>query len=80
MAEAEQHIPEEEEEDPEDPQDVLKEKCGELPDCVKLKELFDECEEAVESGEKTTDCSRQLIDFLGCVDKCVARNILSKLK
>lgn len=43
-----------------------------MPNCVKLKELLDECEEAVESGERKTDCAEELIDFIGCVDKCVS--------
>ncbi len=61
------------EEDPEDYQDVLKEKCAELPSCAKLKEIFEECNESVESGESNkSDCVRELIDFAHCVDKCVS--------
>ncbi len=43
-----------------------------MPNCVKLKELLDECEEAVESGERKTNCAEELMDFIGCVDKCVS--------
>ena len=56
-----------------DPQEVLKEKCAEIPKCSKLKEEFDNCEERVNSKSKTTEtCEQELLDFLQCVDSCVS--------
>lgn len=63
----------EEEEDLVDPQDELKESCSERQECVKLKEIFDDCEERVQSRSNTTEtCSQELLDFLHCVDHCVS--------
>lgn len=63
---------EEEEEEIQDPQDILKEKCSERPQCVKLREVMDECTERVESKSNTSEnCSQELFDFIHCVDKCV---------
>ena len=56
-----------------DPQDELKEKCGELPTCAKLREVLDTCNERVESRSNTTeDCNQELFDFVHCVDHCVS--------
>ena len=68
----------------EDPQDVLKEKCGELPKCSKLREELDTCNERVTSKSNTTEtCVQELFDFVHCVDHCVsikvARGSLSHL-
>lgn len=64
---------EEEEEDPEDHQDILREKCNELSVCAALKEEFDICETRVNSRLKTEEnCAQELLDFIGCVDKCVS--------
>ena len=66
----------EDEEDPEDPQDTLREKCGELALCMALKSEFDTCEGRVSSKVKTEEnCAQELLDFVGCVDKCVSINI-----
>lgn len=64
---------EEDEEDPTDYQDVLKEKCFEMSRCVALKGKFDICEARVNSRQKTEEnCAEELLDFVGCVDKCVS--------
>lgn len=84
MAEEEQVVEEveeeEEEEEPVDYQEVLKEKCAETSACAKLKELMDECTERVEGKEQTTEtCTEELIDFIHCVDHCVAKTLFKKL-
>ena len=64
---------EEEEEDPDDHQEILREKCGELSLCTALKEEFDICETRVNGRQKTEEnCAQELLDFIGCVDKCVS--------
>lgn len=64
----------EEEEDPDDPQDILREKCGEMSRCMALKSEFDTCESRVNSRQKTEEnCAQELLDFVGCVDKCVSK-------
>ncbi|XP_028405143.1 cytochrome b-c1 complex subunit 6, mitochondrial-like [Dendronephthya gigantea] len=71
----------EDEEDPEDPQDTLREKCGEISRCVALKSEFDTCEGRVNSRTKTEEnCAQELLDFVGCVDKCVSKSLFSHLK
>jgi len=56
-----------------DPQEELKEKCGELPQCSKLREILDTCNERVEGKSNTTeDCNSELFDFIHCVDHCVS--------
>ena len=65
----------EEEEDLVDPQDVLKEKCSEVSKCSKLKDVYETCNERVNSRTKTTEeCTEELFDFLHCVDKCVSQH------
>lgn len=71
----------EEEEDPEDHQDILREKCQELSRCIALKEEFDTCETRVNGRQKTEEnCAQELLDFVGCVDKCVSKTLFSHLK
>lgn len=66
----------EDEEDPDDPQDILREKCSELSRCVALKSEFDICESRVNSRTKTEEnCAQELLDFVGCVDKCVSKHL-----
>lgn len=56
-----------------DPQDDLKEKCGELPKCTKLREEIDRCTDRVTSKQNTTEtCTQELFDFVHCVDHCVS--------
>ena len=69
---------EEEEEDPDDHQEILREKCNELSMCAALKEEFDICEARVNGRQKTEEnCAQELLDFVGCVDKCVSTLFLS---
>ena len=71
----------EDEEDPEDPQDILREKCGDVAKCMALKSEFDTCEGRVNSRQKTEEnCAQELLDFVGCVDKCVSKSLFSHLK
>lgn len=64
---------EEEEEDLVDPQDELKEQCGELSKCAKLKEVLDECNDRVSGRTKTAEiCAEELVRFVHCVDHCVS--------
>ena len=52
---------------------VLKEKCGALPECAHMKELYDACNERVLSKPNTAEkCTQELFDFLHCVDHCVS--------
>lgn len=61
------------EEDPEDHQEVLKEKCAELPKCTKFREELETCTDRVTSKTKTTEtCEQELFDFVHCVDHCVS--------
>lgn len=82
MAEEEDVVDDvEEEEDEEDPQDVLKEKCGDIPKCSKFRDELESCNERVTSKARTTEtCVQEIFDFVHCVDHCVAKNLLQKLK
>lgn len=63
----------EDEEDLEDPLEQLKETCGDLPSCSKLKMEFESCNERVNSRSRTEEtCVQELFDFLECQDKCVS--------
>ncbi|XP_046852734.1 cytochrome b-c1 complex subunit 6, mitochondrial-like [Xenia sp. Carnegie-2017] len=79
--ESEDEEEDEDEEDPEDLQETLREKCGELSKCVALKNEFDACESRVSSRQRTEEnCAQELLDFVGCVDKCVSKSLFSHLK
>ncbi|BFZ02385.1 hypothetical protein BsWGS_05424 [Bradybaena similaris] len=72
---------EEEEEELIDPQTALRESCSQKKECAKLKLRLETCNERVEGEEKTTEtCMEELIDFMHCVDHCVAETLFSKLK
>jgi len=71
---------EEEEEDLVDPATVIKEKCAET-DCTKYKERLDECNNRVQSKNKTTEtCFEEILDFYHCVDHCAAKEIFKHVK
>ena len=58
-----------------DPATVIKEKCAET-DCTKYKERLDECNNRVQSKNKTTEtCFEEILDFYHCVDHCAADKI-----
>ncbi|XP_003746995.1 cytochrome b-c1 complex subunit 6, mitochondrial [Galendromus occidentalis] len=64
-----------------DPQTTLREKCREEPKCAAFKEKWDACETRVRSRKKTAEtCSEELIDFIQCVDHCVAPELFKHLK
>ncbi|XP_014469522.1 PREDICTED: cytochrome b-c1 complex subunit 6, mitochondrial [Dinoponera quadriceps] len=73
----------EEEEEPElvDPQKVLREECAKLAKCVSFQEKLNTCNDRVNSRSNTEEiCLEELIDYVECVDHCVAKTLLSKLK
>lgn len=56
-----------------DPQEVLKEKCAELPKCSKMRDELETCNDRVNSKSSTTEtCTQELFDFIHCVDHCVS--------
>ncbi|KAI4487009.1 hypothetical protein M0802_012109 [Mischocyttarus mexicanus] len=63
-----------------DPQTVLREKCS-AKHCEKFKEILGTCNDRVNSRKKTEEtCFEELIDYVHCVDHCVAETLFSKLK
>ncbi|KAK6180397.1 hypothetical protein SNE40_012562 [Patella caerulea] len=73
--------PEEEEEELVDPQETLKEKCSEKAECQPYKIKLDECTERVNSNPETSEnCTQELMDFLHCVDHCVAHDLFKHIK
>lgn len=70
-----------EEEELVDPQTVLREECGQEAKCVSFKEKLDTCNDRVNSRSNTEEsCLEELIDYVQCVDHCVAKTLFSKLK
>jgi len=71
---------EEEEEDLVDPATAIKEKCAESH-CTALKAKLDECNDRVQSKNKTTEtCFEEILDFYHCVDHCAASDIFKHVK
>ncbi|XP_061175702.1 cytochrome b-c1 complex subunit 6, mitochondrial-like [Saccostrea echinata] len=72
---------EEEEEELVDPQTVLREECSAKPKCAEFKEILDKCNErvAVKPAIEEETCEEELIDYVNCVDHCVAKSLFSKL-
>ncbi len=57
----------------EDPQEVLMEKCADLPKCSKFRDELETCNDRVNSKSKTTEtCIQEVFDFVHCVDHCVS--------
>merc|ERR1711909_246369 len=85
-AEAEAEAEEEEEdedEELEDPMDGLKEECGSSNACAPHAEKYSTCNDRVNGRSKTGEtCDEELIDYLHCVDHCLAasNNLWTKLK
>ncbi|KAL2731441.1 hypothetical protein V1478_004986 [Vespula squamosa] len=70
----------EEEEELVDPQTVLREECS-AKNCEKLKEILNTCNDRVNSRKQTEEtCLEELVDYVQCVDHCVAKTLFSKLK
>jgi len=71
---------EEEEQDLIDPQQVLREECN-AKHCTGYETKLKECNQRVNSRSKTAEtCNEEVIDFMHCVDHCVAKTLFSKLK
>ena len=71
---------EEEEVELVDPQETLREECA-TAHCQALKAKLDECTERVNSKSATTEsCFEEVVDFMNCVDHCVAPKLFAKLK
>ncbi|CAL4081633.1 unnamed protein product [Meganyctiphanes norvegica] len=85
--EEEEEAPEEEEEEDEeelvDPMDGIKEACGTSNACAPGAEKLSACNDRVSGRSKTEEtCDEELIDYLHCVDHCLAQSnsLFSKLK
>ncbi|XP_076623903.1 ubiquinol-cytochrome c reductase 11 kDa subunit [Colletes latitarsis] len=64
-----------------DPQKALREKCAIKSACYSMKEKLDTCNDRVNSRSQTQEtCLEELIDYVECVDHCVAETLFSKLK
>ncbi|EZA50561.1 hypothetical protein DMN91_003656 [Ooceraea biroi] len=70
-----------EEEELVDPQKVLREECSKETKCANFQQKLMTCNDRVNSRTKTEEtCLEELIDYVGCVDHCVAKTLFSKLK
>jgi len=70
-----------EEEELVDPQTVLREECNKEAKCVSFKEKLDTCNDRVNSRSNTEEsCLEELLNYVQCVDHCVAKTLFSKLK
>ncbi|KAH7645511.1 hypothetical protein DERF_013601 [Dermatophagoides farinae] len=73
------HAEEEEEEELVDPMNVLRERCT-TEHCQSLKDKYEACNDRVNSKSATAEnCFEEIVDFLHCVDHCVAPKLFSKL-
>ncbi|XP_055687022.1 cytochrome b-c1 complex subunit 6, mitochondrial-like [Lutzomyia longipalpis] len=64
-----------------DPQQVLREKCAQVPKIESLWGRYQECNDRVNSRTKTTEnCQEELFDYLHELDHCVTHTLFSKLK
>ena len=60
-------------------QDVLRDECKEP--CSKYNEKLQSCNARVTSKSQTTEtCMEELIDFMHCIDECIAKDLFSYLK
>ena len=51
----------------------MRDACAEKPECVKLFQELETCNQRVNSRTKTEEiCVQELFDFLECRDKCVS--------
>lgn len=63
-----------------DPQKVLREKCSKQ-NCTSFQEKLNMCNDRVNSKKKTQEsCFEELVNYVECVDHCVAKTLFSKLK
>ncbi|KAG6803943.1 cytochrome b-c1 complex subunit 6, mitochondrial [Apis mellifera caucasica] len=64
-----------------DPQKLLREKCSRLPKCSAMQDKLNTCNDRVNSRKQTEEtCMEELIDYVECVDHCVAKTLFTKLK
>ncbi|KAK9876348.1 hypothetical protein WA026_012657 [Henosepilachna vigintioctopunctata] len=69
------------EEDIIDPQEVLREECRQTEHCKHLAEIYQQCNDRVNSKSQTTEtCTEELIDMLHAIDHCVTPKLFSHLK
>ncbi|CAG9827761.1 unnamed protein product [Diabrotica balteata] len=70
-----------EEDKGEDPQDILRRQCRETEYCQRLVQIYEACNERVNSRPQTAEtCVEELFDLLKAVDKCVTKDLFDKLK
>ncbi|XP_017755571.1 PREDICTED: cytochrome b-c1 complex subunit 6, mitochondrial [Eufriesea mexicana] len=70
-----------EEEELIDPQKVLRERCSKQSTCADLQKQLDTCNNRVNSKTQTEEtCMEELLDYVECVDHCVAKTLFSKLE
>ncbi|VDI42449.1 cytochrome b-c1 complex subunit 6, mitochondrial-like isoform X1 [Mytilus galloprovincialis] len=70
-----------EDDEPEDIQVTIKESCQQNAECVKYKDALDSCNARVSSRKETEEtCYEEVLDYVHCVDHCVAKNLFNKLK
>lgn len=59
----------------------LQEACTKLPKCKSFQDKLNTCNDRVNSRTKTEEtCLEELIDYVGCIDHCAAKVLMSKLK
>jgi len=64
-----------------DPQKVLREQCSQEVKCTNLQEKLNTCTDRVNSRSNTEEtCLEELLDYVQCIDHCVAKTLFSKLK
>jgi len=66
-----------------DPREKLKERCAGNAECKPLGRLLKKCNARLEDGDLMfvgETCTEELFNFLQCVDNCVAKDIIGKLK
>lgn len=64
-----------------DPQKVLREQCSQEEKCSNLQQKLTTCNNRVNSRSHTEEtCLEELVDYVQCVDHCVAKTLFSKLK
>ncbi|CAG9791437.1 unnamed protein product [Diatraea saccharalis] len=72
---------EEEEEEMVDPQTTLREQCSQKQDAQNLWGRYQQCNDRVNSRSNTAEtCEEELIDYLHVLDKCVTKDLFSRLK
>ncbi|XP_041972427.1 cytochrome b-c1 complex subunit 6, mitochondrial-like [Aricia agestis] len=72
---------EEEEEELVDPQQELRDSCSQKPELQSLWGKYTECNDRVNSRSNTAEtCEEELIDYVHVLDKCVNKDLFSRLK